>query len=95
MILGLPYNACHDRRRWTISKHYRVKSQTSRQPQREKMSTRRFSKREQAIGIGLTFGLITGLVIGSITGNMGWWVWLGLTVGICIGAACFFKSSTA
>jgi hypothetical protein len=37
------------------------------------VSTRRFSKREGAIGIGLTFGLITGAVIGSITGNMGWW----------------------
>lgn len=54
-------------------------------------TTRAFGKREQVIGIGLTFGLIIGVVIGSMTGNMGWWVVIGLTVGICIGVTSAAK----
>jgi hypothetical protein len=52
------------------------------------MSTREFSKPELAVGIALTFGSVLGLVIGSLTDNMGLWIAVGVTFGMCIGATC-------
>ena len=52
------------------------------------MPTRKFGKPERAVGIALTFGLTLGIVIGSLTDNMGLWIAVGVTFGMCIGAAC-------
>ena len=52
---------------------------------------RTFSKRERAFAIGLVSGLIIGAIIGSVTGNLGWWIWLGMTIGICIGGLQAFR----
>ncbi len=46
---------------------------------------RTFSKRERAFAIGLVSGLIIGAIVGLVTGNLGWWIWFGMTMGISIG----------
>ena len=50
-----------------------------------------FGKRATSIGIGLAAGLIVGAAVASITGNMGWWIWIGMTIGTCIGVACAMR----
>ena len=52
---------------------------------------RAFGKQTRAIGIGLATGLIAGAIVGSGVGDMGWWVWLGITVGTCVGIACALR----
>ena len=52
------------------------------------MPRREFSKPELAVGVALTFGSTLGIVIGSLTDNMGLWIAVGVTFGVCIGATC-------
>ena len=46
------------------------------------------------IGIGLMLGIILGVVVGAVTENMGFWISMGTTFGLVIGAAIYIALST-
>ena len=52
------------------------------------MPKRGIDKPKRAVAIALTVGSTLGLVIGSLTDNMGLWIAVGVTFGVCIGATC-------